>query len=555
MKLLSGVDNLFLHMEQGNQYMHVAGLGIYDPSTAPGGKVRFKQILNFFANRLDSAKVFRRRLVSAPLGLDRPYWIDNGEIDTEYHVRHIALPQPGDWRQLMIQVARIHSRPLDRSRPLWEAYVIEGLDNIPGIAKGSFAVYVKFHHAGVDGEGGAEIVRAIHSLSAEHAETPPGEQAMVPDREPSALELYSRALANRTRQALDAARLAASLGGRAALAGKDLVTSGKTLEIARGLITKHFGGTGSGDSKTPGDLAGRKPRTRFDQPISAHRVVDAVGISLADCQIIRQHIDDITINDIFMAATGGAIRKYLERKGELPARTLNAMVPMSTRGGNKAMDAGNQFGMAPMALRTDIADPVERVLAIRRGTTKTKAATSALGKDLAAKLVQVIPAVVAEQLVRLGIVSLCNVTVSNVRGPDLPLYMAGAQLELFLAVSIVFDGIGLNVTGFSYNGTLWVCFVACRDMLPDPEEFGDCLKESFAELLSGALAHGKKPAAATAKRQPAAAKRSRTAAAKTPARPGRKAASATAVPEESAAVAPRPARKARTSRAARPPKP
>lgn len=553
MKPLSGVDNLFLHMEQGNQYMHVAGMGIYDPSTAPGGKVRFKQILNFFASRLDSARVFRRRLVSAPLGLDRPYWIDDGEIDTEYHVRHIALPQPGDWRQLMIQVARIHSRPLDRSRPLWEAYVIEGLDNIPGIAKGSFALYVKFHHAGVDGEGGAEIVRAIHSLSAELAEAPPDQQAVFADREPSALELYSRAVANRTRQALDAARLAASLGGRAALAGRDLVTSGKAFGIARSLIHKHLGGNSSSDSKTPGDLAGRKPQTRFDRPISAHRVVDAVGISLADCQTIRQHIDDITINDIFMAATGGAIRKYLDRKGELPARTLNAMVPMSTRGGNKEMDAGNQFGMAPMALRTDIADPVERVLAIRRGTTRTKAATSALGKDLMAKLVQVIPAIAAEQLVRLGLVSLCNVTVSNVRGPDLPLYMAGAQLELFLAVSIVFDGIGLNVTGFSYNGTLWVCFVACRDMLPDPEEFRDCLEESFAELLAGAQAQGKKPAAI--KRKPAAAKRSRQAAEKSPTRPGRKAAGAPVVPEERGEVAPRPAREAGASRAARPPKP
>ena len=172
MKLLSGMDSLFLHMEQGNQYMHVAGLGIYDPSTAPGGKVRFKQILDFFARRLDSAKVFRRRLVVAPLGLDRPYWIDEGDIDTEYHVRHTALPQPGDWRQLMIQVARIHSRPLDRSRPLWEAYVIEGLDHIPGIAKGSFALYVKFHHAGVDGEAGAEIIKVIHSLSAEFSEEP-----------------------------------------------------------------------------------------------------------------------------------------------------------------------------------------------------------------------------------------------------------------------------------------------------------------------------------------------------------------------------------------------
>jgi hypothetical protein len=211
--------------------------------------------------------------------------------------------------------------------------------------------------------------------------------------------------------------------------------------------------------------------------------------------------------------------------------------------------------MAPMALRTDIADPVERLLAIRRGTTRTKAATSALGKDVVAKLVQVIPAVAAEQLVRRGLVSLCNVTVSNVRGPDLPLYMAGAQLELFLAVSIVFDGIGLNVTGFSYNGTLWVCFVACRDMLPDPEEFRDCLAESFGELLAGAPAHGKKPAAAAAKRKPAVRKHAKTAAEKAPTRPGRKAASAEAAKEEGAAIPPKQARKRRTPRVARPLKP
>ncbi|MGB8300727.1 MAG: WS/DGAT domain-containing protein, partial [Azonexus sp.] len=153
------------------------------------------------------------------------------------------------------------------------------------------------------------------------------------------------------------------------------------------------------------------------------------------------------------------------------------------------------------------------------------------------------------------LVSLCNVTVSNVRGPDLPLYMAGAQLELFLAVSIVFDGIGLNVTGFSYNGTLWVCFVACRDMLPDPEAFRDCLAESFAELLAAALAHGKKPAAAAAQRKPAVAKRAKAAAEKAPTRPGRKAASAVAVQDEGAAVAPKQARKARTPRVARPLKP
>ena len=524
MKLLSGTDSLFLHMEQGNQYMHVAGLGIYDPSTAPGGKVRFKQILDFFSRRLDSAKVFRRRLVAAPFGLDRPYWIDEGEIDTEYHVRHIALPQPGDWRQLMIQVARIHSRPLDRSRPLWEAYVIEGLDNIPGIAKGSFALYVKFHHAGVDGEAGAEIIKAIHTLSADSEEAPPsGDRTVVADRFPSRIELYSRAVGNRARQVFDAARLAVDLGGRVAVAGKNLVASGKALDLIQSLVARQFGGSGGG----PGGMAGGKPETRFDRPVSPHRVVDAVGFSLAECRTIREHIDGVTINDIFMAATGGAIRKYLEGKGELPARSLNAMVPMSTRGGNREMDSGNQIGMAPMALRTDIADAVERVLAIRRGTTRTKAATSALGKDLAAKVIQVIPAVAAKQLLRLAMFSLSNVTVSNVRGPDVPLYMAGAQLEMFLAVSIAFDGIGLNVTCFSYNGTLWVCFVACRNMLPDPDRFRDCLEASFAELLAGALARNGKPVKVSVKRIPAATT--------APAR-RRKPASAAAAGEEGAAA-------------------
>ena len=137
MKQLSGTDNLFLAQETGNQRAHVAGLGIYDPSTAPGGKVRFKDGLEFFTGRLDKSAVFRRRLVRAPFDLDRPYWIEEKDIDIEYHVRHIALPCPGDWRQLMIQVARIHARPLDLTKPAWEAYIIEGLDNVRDLPPGS----------------------------------------------------------------------------------------------------------------------------------------------------------------------------------------------------------------------------------------------------------------------------------------------------------------------------------------------------------------------------------------------------------------------------------
>ncbi len=219
MRQLSGTDSLFLRLERGNQYMHVAGLGIYDPSTAPEGRVRFKDVLRFFEARLDSLPLFRRRLVTVPLGLDRPYWIEDPDIDVEFHVRHIALPHPGDWRQLCIQVARIHSRPLDRSKPLWEAYVIEGLDHIPGLPSGSFALYLKIHHCAVDGEAGTELIRAIHSTLADDFSEPAARVRRYKDRMPTAPELYLRAVARGVSRVPSLARLSAETAARVAGAG------------------------------------------------------------------------------------------------------------------------------------------------------------------------------------------------------------------------------------------------------------------------------------------------------------------------------------------------
>lgn len=490
MKHLSGLDNLFLTLDQGNQYMHVGGLGIYDPSSAPDGKVRFKSVLGFFSSRLDQAKVFRRRLVSAPFGLDRPYWVEDGEIDIEYHVRHISLPYPGDWRQLMIQVARIHSRPLDMTKPLWEAYVIEGLNHIPGIPPGSFAMYSKFHHAAMDGEAAAALIKALH------AESPVGDPAsdevpptIVADREPAPLELYVRAAGNRARQVVDATRLFAGLSLRAASVSRELVVSGQALSAGKQFLAQRVRKAGTGKSTT-GDSLGSKPHTRFDGEVSAHRVVDAVGFPLADCRKIRQHVDGVTINDIFMASVGGALRAYLQSHDELPVSSLNAMVPMTTRGDAKNADAGNHIGMTALPLRTDIADPLERLLAVRRGANKGKAVADALGKDLPARLIDVLPAGLSARLIVSGLSAIANVTVSNVRGPDEALYLAGAQLQLFLPVSIPFNGLGLNITGFSYNGTLWVCFVSCRQMIPEPAEFSRLLNEAFEDLVNAAIAVG-----------------------------------------------------------------
>lgn len=495
MKHLSGLDSLFLAMEQGNQYMHVAGVGIYDPSTAPGGKVRFKSVLNYFSEQISRSRVFRRRLVAAPMGLDRPYWIEDADVDIEYHVRHISLPHPGDWRQLMIQVARIHSRPLDMSKPLWETYIIEGLDNIPGIPEGSFAMYTKFHHSAVDGEAGAALIEALHSLSPVPDDAASaGNQIIVADRDPTRAELYARAVGNRAKQVLDGSRLLMDLGSRAVRAGAEIVVSGKAAEWGLKFATERFGDKKANADEIAGskDLPRFKVHTRFDNDVSAHRVVDAVGFTLADCRKIRQHVADVTINDIFLAATSGAVRKYLVAKGELPARTLNAMMPISTRGAVKDASAGNQIGMTTIPLRTDIADPLECLLAVRRGAGKSKAMSTVLGKDLPMKVLQILPASVAERMLRMTVMAMSNVVVSNVRGPDVPMYMAGAQLVLFLPVSIAFTGIGLNITGFSYNGTLWVCFVSCREMVPDPQFFSQCLDEAFEDLVTAAIARGSK---------------------------------------------------------------
>ena len=474
MKQLSGMDNVFLRLERGNQYMHVAGLGIYDPSSAPGGFVRFKDILRFFESRLDTAPVFRRRLVTVPLDLDRPYWVEDDHVDVEFHVRHVALPHPGDWRQLCIQVARIHSRPLDRSKPLWEAYVIEGLDNIPGIPKGSFAFYTKFHHAAIDGEGGTEVLKAIHSFSPEDEDAAGARRARFRDREPLALELYGRALLHGAQRVPKAARFSLQTARR--LAGLGAGYAGQLAQLLQE--------AGVPSVATLRSKLRRPPATRFSGKVSAHRVVELVELPLADIKRVREKTGGATVNDIFLATVGGALHKYLDAKGELPERTMTAQVPMTLRGGEKGGDIGNQIGVAVMPIHSEVADPLERLTLIGEGAEKAKALVSAVGKDLTQHLYDLLPAAASELFTTQVMLPTMNVIVSNVRGPDLPIYLAGARMVAFAPVSIALNGLGLNVTGFSYAGTMWVCAVSCREMMPDPGFFADCLRGAFAELVA-----------------------------------------------------------------------
>lgn len=482
MRYLSGLDNLFLEQETHAQHMHVAGLGIYDPSSAPGGKVRFKSILDFFTRQMADQPVFRRRLVTPPLGVDRPLLVDDPQVDVEYHVRHLALPAPGDWRQLMIQIARIHARPLDRAKPLWEAYIIEGLDSIDGLPEGSFALYLKLHHALVDGEAAAHLIGSLHTPTPDFdLDTLKRQPYVVADREPNQLEIVSRAVSRRSRQLIDAGALGLQLGREALRNAAS--KPGALWERAEAVLAEQFSSPARGGE--------RRPLTRFNGPISSHRVLDAVDFPLDTCQEIRRQLGGSTINDIFLAVVGGAMQHYLTAKGEPPGASLKGSMPMTLRGMDKSGDVGNQIAQVYYSLRTDIDDPVERLRAISGETERVKRASSAgPGPDIQKRLLDVLPASLIVKPLTRAMGANANVNVSNVRGPDRPLYMAGARLERFIPFSLILDGCGLNVTGFSYNGKLWVAVTCCRNMMPDPAFFSTCLETAFQELLTSAKAGG-----------------------------------------------------------------
>lgn len=462
MKQLSGSDSGFLTFEKGNTYNHVGALAIYDPATAPGGEVRFKDILTHFDVRMHRDPIFRRRLVEPPLGIDRPYWVDTADFDVEFHVRHISLPAPGDWRQLMIQVARLHARPLDRSRPLWEIYVIGGLDHIPGLPSGCFALFYKMHHAAVDGMASLHVISKMHTQKPERVKRSGKPLVVVTDRDPGMLEMTSRAVLNSARRAMVLSRLAAD----------------SSVKVARSLISNAL----YADRNSARQDHGFAPKTRFSEKVSPHRVMEGVGLPMDAIKNLRGRLDGITVNDVFLAVVSGAMRNYLLSKSELPAESLVAMMPISLR--SEASAGGNNVGIARTKLHTDIEDPLERLRACHDSAAAHKGGDTILNNEIPI-LTENLPDALTGYLGSLIAPSM-NTVVSNVRGPAETQYLAAAELQRLYPVSIPSDHIGINHTGVSYNKHMWLGVVACRNMLPDPEFYAQCVRDSFNELLQAA---------------------------------------------------------------------
>lgn len=491
MRQLQGMDASFVALETRTSPMHIGSLLIYNPETAPGGFVRYKDILRFFESRMQLSKTMRQKLVRVPFDLDYPYWVEDKDFDLEYHVRHLALPKPGDWRQLCIQAARIFARPLDLTRPPWEFTIIEGIDNVPGVAPGSYAMVTKVHHAAIDGMSGIDLMEALHTLD---PNTPPPNEPDTWKGEdpPNFAELLAKSwvnnLANPMRQ-LDVA--AKALPGVA--------------KAIKGLISKDF--------KIHGEMIA--PRTRFNTVLSSNRVVEGRSIPLADIKAIRTAAPGAKVNDVFLTIIGGAMRKYLLAHDDLPDKTLTAMAPISVRSSGEKGDMGNQVAAMIAPLGTHIEDPLERLAYVHSQTINSKAMTDAIGARNMTEMSKVSPALFmalgAQLYTRLGLADRVGppftTVVTNVPGPPVPIYSCGARLESMMGLLCLTDGMALGHVVQSYCKEATIAFTADRKVVTDPEFYADCIEQSFTELrdaASAAMESGTQPAEQPANSKPAA---------------------------------------------------
>lgn len=472
MKQLGSQDAGFVYNETPNTPMHIAGLGIYDQSTAPGGRLGHKDIIQYVQDRIHMAPIFRYKYVEVPFGLDKPYWIEDPDFDIEFHIRHIALPHPGDWRQLCILISRLNSRPIDFSRPLWEAYVIEGLDNIEGLPKGSFAIMVKTHHAIVDGASGQGVFGALHDLTPDGQASVPA-KPMTVDRKPTSLELIGRAIPNRMRNPLTQVssiyKTAPNLIRNAIKLYKGEIQSGTKLKV---------------------------PPTRFNRSLSPHRVFDGTYFDLDKVKAVKNSIGQgTTVNDVMMNIVAGGMRKYLEHHKELPAESLAAMMPVDIRTEETRHIEGNQVGGIFSELHTEIEDHVERLVAIHESTTQAKALSTQVNTHAVIQnyMFGFMNPKMGRRANRLmqssGLMEkfgpfACNTLITNVPGPNFPLYHAGAEMVAYWGIPPLTDCMGLGHAVFSYCGRISLSAIADRSMMDDPGFYIDCLNQSFEEMYS-----------------------------------------------------------------------
>ena len=471
MQQLTGLDASFLAMETHAVFGHVGSVCILDPSTSPD-PVTLEKLTQLVSDRLHLIPPFRRRLVQVPLGLDQPYWIEDGDFDIEYHVRELALPAPGDDRQLAEQAARLHARPLDRNRPLWELYLIHGL------AGDRMAIYTKVHHAAIDGVSGNDILSAVLDLDPA-GRTVDAAGPWKGERQPGNLSMLARSAVSLTGHPARAAKigyeLARSLPG--------LATSPARPRLP---VVDRFLRRDSDVVLQGGGL--RAPATPFNKAISPHRRWAFCSLPLAEVKAIK-NAAGATVNDVVMALSAGALRRWLIDHDALPEAPLVAAVPVSVRTEAEKGTAGNRVSTMIAPIPTHVANPLERLHACHAAMSAAKDQHGALPATLLSDAAEFAMPALAGQAARLAArvrllerVNPFNLFISNVPGPNIPLYYAGCRLLNYYPLSAIADGQGLNITVMSLDGQLHFGLIADRQLVPDLDAMAQYLVEELAIL-------------------------------------------------------------------------
>ena len=473
MQQLTGLDASFLAFETANSTGHVGGLCVLDPSAAPK-PLTLARLTEVLGERLPLVPVLRRKILNVPLGLDQPYWIDDADFDIEYHIREIALPDPGSDAQLNEQVARLHARPLDRSRPLWEIYLITGL------AQDRAAVYTKIHHSAIDGASGAELLTVLLDLAPGGRELPPAEP-FRPERRPGAPAMAALAAARMAWRPVQTVQVA-----------NQFVRLLPTLGPAVGAFVGGVLGLGRGDGAVIPTVPGRAPATLFNKPITPHRRVAFRSVGLDRVKTVKNAFG-VSVNDVVMAMCAGALRRWLADRDALPAAPLIAMIPVSIRDPAGRGALGNKVSAMLATLPTHITDPGQRLEIVHAATKIAKDQQAAIPQGLVDQISDFAPPALTARAARVvfatGLLHRLppfNICISNVPGPNVPVYLCGAKLLAHYPVSVITDGQGLNITLVGYLGRLHFGLVSCRELVPDIDTLAGYLVDELEVLVKAA---------------------------------------------------------------------
>jgi len=459
---LSGLDASFLYLESRSQLMHIVGLIELDPDTVEGG-YSFEKMRDVLDRRIAGLPTFRRKLRDSILNIDHPVWVEDRNFDIESHVHRVAVPPPGGRHELADFCAHIAGVPLDRSKPLWEMWVIEGL------ADGKIAVLLRMHHASVDGVSAADLLAKLCTIT------------------PDEPELDEEAMAQ---SAGDASLAGLAVDGALQVARRPLSFARllpKTAQVPFDWISR-----ARRNEAMP--LPFRAPRTPFNKSITGHRSLAYTQVSLTDVKRIKDHFG-VKINDVVLSVCAGALRSYLDDLGELPDQPLVAMVPVSVHGDNDddlVTQGTNKVTGMFTKLATDIADPIERITTVGEQVRKSKEHHGSMDSNLFRGWAQFVPPATIGMAMRLYASQeladrhpvIYNLVISNVAGPNLPMYYLGAKIEGMYPLGPVFHGAGMNITVFSLDGHLNVGVIACKELVPDPWPLMQAFEDEVKALLA-----------------------------------------------------------------------